>query len=410
MESLKENSSLDINMKNNKQNDQSKKILNPKLSEHEIKLNPEKNSLKNSSSSNQNINMFNKNDNNLKNVFRQRQNKISAKSKLSNFSSNNLNKSNESKKDEKKQIINDILGELKLKYNYQLSPNTDLKSFGDLTPGPGQYYNPEIKIGQGQNLRYNNLFKDPEQDLTLKYKLLKDNYYQNKVGPGTYNLNSGYKSYSQNPRTFISKLERGPLFKIKDSVGPGYYNLTKNYNIKSIHIDNNNNIKKKSKNKFILKTEPFFQQNNINIINDNNLNRNKAFNGKISFKGQKNFSWKGISDFSGLGIKISKSGNKEITKDDKIEYKNQEFNFDNQKKLNRKKNKFSKTTKKIILKEISEYNKINKPLIDYVPKDVVLKGNHLPGPCYYNYTNDSIEGDIQLINKKNKLNKLKKWK
>ena len=410
MESLKENSSLDINMKNNKQNDQSKKILNPKLSEHEIKLNPEKNSLKNSSSSNQNINMFNKNDNNLKNVFRQRQNKISAKSKLSNFSSNNPNKSNESKKDEKKQIINDILGELKLKYNYQLSPNTDLKSFGDLTPGPGQYYNPEIKIGQGQNLRYNNLFKDPEQDLTLKYKLLKDNYYQNKVGPGTYNLNSGYKSYSQNPRTFISKLERGPLFKIKDSVGPGYYNLTKNYNIKSIHIDNNNNIKKKSKNKFILKTEPFFQQNNINIINDNNLNRNKAFNGKISFKGQKNFSWKGISDFSGLGIKISKSGNKEMTKDDKIEYKNQEFNFDNQKKLNRKKNKFSKTTKKIILKEISEYNKINKPLIDYVPKDVVLKGNHLPGPCYYNYTNDSIEGDIQLINKKNKLNKLKKWK
>ena len=410
MESLKENSSLDINMKNNKHNDQSKKILNPKLSEHEIKLNPEKNSLKNSSSSNQNINMFNKNDNNLKNVFRQRQNKISAKSKLSNFSSNNLNKSNESKKDEKKQIINDILGELKLKYNYQLSPNTDLKSFGDLTPGPGQYYNPEIKIGQGQNLRYNNLFKDPEQDLTLKYKLLKDNYYQNKVGPGTYNLNSGYKSYSQNPRTFISKLERGPLFKIKDSVGPGYYNLTKNYNIKSIHIDNNNNIKKKSKNKFILKTEPFFQQNNINIINDHSLNRNKAFNGKISFKGQKNFSWKGISDFSGLGIKISKSGNKEITKDDKIEYKNQEFNFDNQKKLNRKKNKFSKTTKKIILKEISEYNKINKPLIDYVPKDVVLKGNHLPGPCYYNYTNDSIEGDIQLINKKNKLNKLKKWK
>ena len=410
MESLKENSSLDINMKNNKQNDQSKKILNPKLSEHEIKLNLEKSSLKNSSSSNQNINMFNKNDNNLKNVFRQRQNKISAKSKLSNFSSNNLNKSNESKKDEKKQIINDILGELKLKYNYQLSPNTDLKSFGDLTPGPGQYYNPEIKIGQGQNLRYNNLFKDPEQDLTLKYKLLKDNYYQNKVGPGTYNLNSGYKSYSQNPRTFISKLERGPLFKIKDSVGPGYYNLTKNYNIKSIHIDNNNNIKKKSKNKFILKTEPFFQQNNINIINDNNFNRNKAFNGKISFKGQKNFSWKGISDFSGLGIKISKNGIKEMTKDDKIEYKNQEFNFDNQKKLNRKKNKFSKTTKKIILKEISEYNKINKPLIDYVPKDVVLKGNHLPGPCYYNYTNDSIEEDIQLINKKNKLNKLKKWK
>ena len=410
MESLKDNPNLEINLKNNKQNDQSKKILSQKLSEHKIKLKQEKNSLKNSSLSNPNLDMNNKKDNNFKDIIKQRQNKISVKSKFSNISSNNLNKSSESKKDEKKQIINDILSELKLKYNYQLSPYTDLKSFGDLTPGPGQYYNPEIKIGQGQNLRYNNLFKDPEQDITLKYKLLKDNYYQNKVGPGTYNLNSGYKSYSQNPRTFISKLERGPLFKIKDSVGPGSYNLTKNYDIKNIHIYNSNNIKKENKNKFILKTEPFFQQNNINIINDYKVNKNKVFNGKISFKGQKNFSWKGISDFSGLGIKMSKSGNKEMTKNDKIQYKNQEFNFDNQKKLNRKKNIFSKTTKKIILKEISEYNKINKPLIAYVPKDVVLKGNHLPGPCYYNYTNDSIEGDIKLINKKNKMNMLKKWK
>ena len=56
-----------------------------------------------------------------------------------------------------------------MKYNYQLSPSTDLKSFGELIPGPGQYYNPEIKIGQGQNLRYNNLFKDPHIDLQLQY-------------------------------------------------------------------------------------------------------------------------------------------------------------------------------------------------------------------------------------------------
>ena len=310
MESIEDNPKLEIKMKDGGRNDKSKIILHQKLSEHEIKLNPEKSSIKNSSLSNQNSDNINKNNNNLQNIFKQRQNKISAKSKQSNFSSNNLNKSGENKKDEQKQIINDILGELKLKYNYHLSPYTDLKSFGDLTPGPGQYYNPDKKIGQGQNLRYNNLFKDPEQDITLKYKLLKDNYYQNKVGPGTYNLNSGYKSYSQNPRTFISKLERGPLFKIKDSVGPGYYNLTKNYNTKNIHIDNSNSIKKKkkNKNKFILKTEPFLQQNNINVINNDNVNKNKVFNGKISFKRQKNFSWKGISDFSGSGIKISKSG------------------------------------------------------------------------------------------------------
>ena len=99
-----------------------------------------------------------------------------------------------------------------------------------------------------------------------------------------------------------------------------------------------------------------------------------------------------------------------MTKEDKIEYKNQMFNFDNQKKLGSKTHKFSKRTKKIIQKEISEYNKLNKPLIGYVPKDVVLKGNHLPGPCYYNYVNDSIEGDIKNLNKKNKMNIVKKWK
>ena len=148
----------------------------------------------------------------------------------------------------------------------------------------------------------------------------------------------------------------------------------------------------------------------VNTYNNNNLNKSKVLSGKISFKGHKNFSWKGISDFSGLGIKSISNENKEMFKDDKIKYKNQFFNFNNQNKLNIQKNKFSKTTKKLILKEISEYNKINKPLIDYVPKDVVLKGNHLPGPCYYNYVNDSIEGDIKILNKKNKKNLLHKWK
>ena len=131
--------------------------------------------------------------------------------------------------------------------------------------------------------------------------------------------------------------------------------------------------------------------------------------GKISFKGQKNFSWKGISDFSGSGIKLIKNENKEMTKDDQIIYKNQVFNFDNQQKLGMKKHKFSKMTKNRIQKEISEYNKVNNPLIEYVSKDVALKGNHLPGPCYYNYTNDSIEGDIKNLNKKYKKD-IKMWK
>ena len=385
MEILIDNQNLENNQRYNEDNAQSNKILNQGLTVIE--------------------NQFDSNNNKTS-----RQNKVSAKSKES-VSFKSQNKSVDIKKDEKKEKINNILGGLKLKYNYQLSPYTDLKSFGDLTPGPGQYYNPDIKIGQGQNLRYNNLFKDPEHDIALKYKLLKDNYYQSKIGPGTYNLNLGYehKSYSQNPKTFLSKLERGPLFKITESVGPAYYNPDNSQIKKEIHNSNNNKKRSKDKSKFILKTEPFFQPNNVKIIKPSN-NKNRGLSGKISFKGHKNFSWKGISDFSGLGIKFSKNENKEMTKDDKIVYKNQEFNFDNQKKLGNKKNKFSKTTKKIIQKEISEYNKLNKPLIDYVPKDVVLKGNHLPGPCYYNYVNDSIEGDIKILNKKNKMNLLHKWK
>jgi hypothetical protein len=383
----------------------SDKNINKQISKKESKLLPDKNSAKNSSPSISNSNIVNSKDNILKHNNMQKQNKRSAKSKVSDISIFSKNSNNQI--DEKKQKINNILGELKLKYNYQLSPSTDIKSFGELIPGPGQYYNPEIKIGQGQNLRYNNLFKDPELDLTLKYKILKDNYYQSKIGPGTYNLNNGYKSYSQNPKTFISKLERGPLFKISDSVGPGYYNLGKS-STKRKNRDNNIKIKNVNKNKFILKTSPFFEPNDIKVVHAYNKD-NKNLNGKISFKGHKNFSWKGISDFSGLGIKVAKTENKEMIKNDnKIEYKNQEFNFDNQKKLNKK--KFSRTTRKIILKEISEYNKVNEPLIQYVPKDVVPKGNHLPGPCYYNYTNDSIEGDIKNLNKKynNKANK--KWK
>lgn len=405
MEYLEENPNFEINTKKNMKSTNSDKNINKQISKKESKLLPDKNSAKNSSPSISNSNIVNSKDNILKHNNMQKQNKRSAKSKVSDISIFSKNSNNQI--DEKKQKINNILGELKLKYNYQLSPSTDIKSFGELIPGPGQYYNPEIKIGQGQNLRYNNLFKDPELNLTLKYKILKDNYYQSKIGPGTYNLNNGYKSYSQNPKTFISKLERGPLFKISDSVGPGYYNLGKS-STKRKNRDNNIKIKNVNKNKFILKTSPFFEPNDIKVVHAYNKD-NKNLNGKISFKGHKNFSWKGISDFSGLGIKVAKTENKEMIKNDnKIEYKNQEFNFDNQKKLNKK--KFSRTTRKIILKEISEYNKVNEPLIQYVPKDVVPKGNHLPGPCYYNYTNDSIEGDIKNLNKKynNKANK--KWK
>ena len=66
-------------------------------------------------------------------------------------------------------------------------------------------------------------------------------------------------------------------------MGPAYYNPELNKIKKEInHL--NNNIKKryKDKNKFILKTEPFFQANNIKILNSYNFsisNRNRGSSG-----------------------------------------------------------------------------------------------------------------------------------
>ena len=155
-----------INIKNKEES--SNKINADKENQYDLENNPLENS-----PFPENNNIFNKNGINIINDKTPRREKISAISKQN-------NKSENEQKDLKKQKINDILGGLKQKYNYQLSPYTDIKSFGDLTPGPGEYYHPEIKIGKGQNLRYNNLYKDSEYDITLQYKLLKDYYYQSK--------------------------------------------------------------------------------------------------------------------------------------------------------------------------------------------------------------------------------------
>ena len=72
----------------------------------------------------------------------------------------------------KTQKINSILDGLKSKNKYNLSPNTDLKLFGDLFPGPGQYYNPKMKIGQNQNFRYNNLYTKENEPNYLNLVIL----------------------------------------------------------------------------------------------------------------------------------------------------------------------------------------------------------------------------------------------
>ena len=342
----------------------------------------------------------------------------------------------------KTEKINNILEGLKAKKNYLLSPNTNLKSFGDLYPGPGQYYNPKVKIGQNQNFRYNNLYiRDTEPNLTLKYKKIKDFYYNSKIGPGTYNPDNNiiYKSYSQNPKIFISQLERGPLFKINDTIGPGQYNLSKDYtkenksNLtnqfkiqKNININSGTQFPER-------KIQIFNTFNNINYDNILSLSSNKDYKNKMNYslnynkdksegkkirltsgkyfnKEHKNFSWKGIPDFSGVTIKYNEKENNKFFNDESVNYKKQNFNFENQTKLNQDKNKISIDAAKRLEKEVNSYNKLYMPLIQNVQRDVSLKGNHIPGPCYYQYINDSIEEDMLKLNKRIKNNANKKWK
>lgn len=358
-------------------------------------------------------------------------------------SKSSISKQSDLLKIKKTKKINDILEGLKSKNTYQLSPNINLKSYGDLYPGPGQYYNPQVKIGQNQNFRYNNLYiRDTEPNLTLKYKKIKDFYYNSKLGPGSYNPDNNiiYKSYSQNPKIFISQLERGPLFKINDTIGPGQYNLSKDYtkdnnkyiltnqfrNSKSPKINTGTQFPEKK-----LQIFNTFNNNNYdNILNlssnkdsKNNINYSSNYNkdksegkkirgmsGKYFNKNQKNYSWKGTPDFSGISINYNENENNKIFNNEYINYKKQNFNFENQTKLNQVKNKMSKDVSKKLEKEVNSYNRLYMPLIQNVQRDVSLKGNHIPGPCYYKYINDSIEGDMMKLNKRLKNSAYKKWK
>ena len=293
-----------------------------------------------------------------------------------------------------------------------------------------------MKIGQNQNFRYNNLYtKENEPNLTLKYKIIKDFYYNSKVGPGTYDPNDNivYKSYAQNPKVFISQLERGPLFRINDTIGPGQYNLSKVYkkDIKSRSINHfKNNIissggnigtqfpEKNGRNIF----NTFNNNNYDNLLNSSicsnkNKNKNKdkteekkirGTSGKNNPRVHQNYSWKGIPDFSGISINYNDTDNN--IQNDLINYKKQSFNFDNQFKLNQEKKDISIESAKKLQKEILGYNKLYMPLIQNVQRDLSLKGNHIPGPCYYNYKNDSIEGDLMRLNKRIKNSAYKKWK
>ena len=449
MEFFEDNPNFEINLQNYVENKRTQKKILKSIKNSEKKINLNKSStnkspIKDNSQNNiiNNLSIEKANINLIKTPSQNDNKEISVENSISQSptKSNNSSKISNLLKIKKTQKINNILEGLKARNSYHLSPNTNLKLFGDLFPGPGQYYNPNVKIGQNQNIRYNNLYvQETEPNVKLKYKMIKDFYYNSKVGPGSYNPdnNVGYKSYSQNPKIFISKLERGPLFKINDTIGPGQYNLSKDYT-KEIKCNLTNQFKKPQNlnintgNQYLVNNLQIFNTfNNNNYDNifslsnnrENNykysLNKNReksdgkkirGTSGKYFNKDHKNFSWKGLPDFSGVTIKYNEKENNNILQNDMINYKMHNFNFENQNKLNQHKNKITIDTSKKLEKEISGYNKLYMPLIQNVQRDVSLKGNHIPGPCYYKYINDSIEEDMQRLNKRIKNSAYKKWK
>lgn len=340
------------------------------------------------------------------------------------------------RKDNKLKKISEILDTLKCKNNYHLSSNTNLKLYGDLIPGPGEY-SPQTKLYENKNLRYNNLYlKDEEPSLKLKLKLEKEKYFKSNIGPAYYNPNEGviYKSYSQNPKIFISKLERGPLFKINDSLGPGQYNISKDFYkstnrgcITNAFKNKNSPTQKSITNLRSLDTE--YMNTFITNVNNNSTNtqnnctakdiKNESLNSsriiehlKTEQKSRyskklKNYSWKGSPDFSWLYVKKSNNDANRIVLNDNVNYTRQMFNFDNLNKLSYKNYALDPNSNGKIKNELLKYNNNNLPLIQNVQRDFILKNNHVPGPCYYKYINNSIEGDMQKLSKKNKGNN--KW-
>ena len=214
-----------------------------------------------------------------------------------NNKNNGLNNSiiilNNSSRKERSLIVKNILNEIKRKTNENSpkSSNTNLNSYGELYPGPGTYDIMKNDIGIMHNIRYKNLFANNSHRYKNVNKLQERN-----IGPGSYNPteNFNFISYAQNPKVYISSLER-PSFinenEINKNVGPGTYEVDSCFqrnNIKKIKnnltkLDNKKHkLQKWLKNELNMKnnTNFFNLENNKKFINMKKNNKNYAFNGQ----------------------------------------------------------------------------------------------------------------------------------
>lgn len=199
-----------------------------------------------------------------------------------NNENNSINNSiiilNNSSKKERSLKVKKILNEIKRKTNENSpkSSNTNLNSYGELYPGPGSYDISKNDIGIMHNIRYKNLFANNSH----RYKNV-NKLHERNLGPGSYNPtdNFNFISYAQNPKVYISSLER-PSFinenEINKNVGPGTYEVDSCFQRNKIKKIKNNLTKldnKKDKLQKWLKNE-LSMRNNTNFFN---LENNKKF-------------------------------------------------------------------------------------------------------------------------------------
>ena len=215
-----------------------------------------------------------------------RNNNIINKSVQTNLNSNN---NKEFTKEERSLIIKNIFDQIRRKSSKAIdikSSNTDIKSYGEMFPGPGHYNPYENNINH--NLRYKNLFVNNSHSNSKNILNIKKNKnLENNIGPGTYNPidNYNYISYAQNPKVFISSLGRPSFINesiINKEVGPGTYEISSSFDLNRMKNYNNyssNKIKgnKKDEIKKAL-------QNELNMINNTNFFNMKANKKLIKLK------------------------------------------------------------------------------------------------------------------------------
>ena len=265
----------------------------------------------------------------------------------------------DSSKKERSLIVQNYLDQIRRKSNNNnhnpKSSNTNLKLYGELFPGPGYYNLNKDDIGNRHNLRYKNLFINNVK----KYNNL-EKYFERNIGPGTYNPteNFNYISYSQNPKIYISSLER-PSFinenEINKNVGPGSYEVYSSFDKKkkrlnslsnSIKIDKNEKIKKLIENELDSNNNTNFFKKFQNIQRDEKVEIN---NNKYN-----------------INNPYYKINEKDILFDDIINLKIPKFNSIQMSSKNLHKNYIvnkNKLKKKSITNDNIEYNKISFPII-----------------------------------------------